>query len=288
MVGAIIDAERRYPEADLHCHTTASDGLLTPWEVVKSASEYGLKAIGITDHDTTSGWEEAERAGSHYGIDVLRGIEINTELAGIEVHILGYEIDADTPILQDKLRQLRDARFNRVYTIVEKLQQLGMAIEKEEVQNIARGESIGRPHIAQALIQRGIVKTIREAFDRYIGQGAPAYVPRYKLSPEEGITLVRAAGGVAVLAHPGINGLATYVPQWIEFGLQGIEVAHSEHTLKIEQEYRELAEHYNLIMTGGSDYHGEARKPGIHLGGWGTAYEVVGKIRRAAHMSNNQ
>jgi predicted metal-dependent phosphoesterase TrpH len=106
------------------------------------------------------------------------------------------------------------------------------------------------------------------------------------LSPEEGIALVRAAGGVAVLAHPGIYGLAGYVPQWIEFGLQGIEVAHSEHTVEIEKEYRELAERHNLIMTGGSDYHGEERKPGVHLGGWGTAYDVVEKIRKASHMSN--
>lgn len=278
MVGAIS----RYPEADLHCHTTASDGLLTPWELVKVASECGLQAIGITDHDTTSAWDEAEKAGIHYGVDILRGVELNTDCMGTEVHILGYEMDPNTLVLQEKLRVLRDARYQRVFTILEKLQSLGIDIQKAEIQKTALGESVGRPHIAQALMNKGIVKTIKEAFDRHIGLGAPAYVPRYKLSPEEGIALVQAAGGVAVLAHPGIHGLWKDIPQWVESGLQGIEVTHSEHSPEDEQQSRELAERYNLIMTGGSDYHGEARKPGIHLGDWGTSYEIVEKIRRIA------
>lgn len=278
----MVVAKSRYPEADLHCHSTASDGLLTPWELVKAAAECGLKAIGITDHDTTSAWDEAEKAGIHYGIDILKGIELNTDHEGTEVHILGYEMDPNTLVFQEQLRVLREARYKRVFTILEKLQSLGIDLHKTEIQKIARGESVGRPHIAQALMNKGIVKTIREAFDRYIGLGAPAYVPRYKLSPEEGITLVREAGGVTVLAHPGVYGLWKDVPQWIESGLQGIEVTHSEHSLEDEKQSRELAERYNLIMTGGSDYHGEERKPGIHLGDWGTSYEVVEKIRRSA------
>ena len=282
----MILGQGRYPEVDLHCHTTASDGLLTPWELVKAASECGLKAVGITDHDTMSGWAEAEKAGDFFGVDILRGIELNTDWSGIEVHILGYEIDPNTSILQEKLQTLRDARFNRMFIILEKLQNLGIEIKESEINQIARGESVGRPHIAQALVNRGIVRTIREAFDCYIGSGAPAYVPRYKLNPEEGIALVREAGGVAVLAHPGVHGLGRGVPQWIEAGLQGVEVSHSEHTVEDEIRCRELAERYNLIMTGGSDFHGEARKPGIHLGDWGTSYAVVEKIRslvRAQH-----
>jgi 3',5'-nucleoside bisphosphate phosphatase len=281
----MFGAKGRYPEVDLHCHTTASDGLLTPWELVKTAAECGLKAVGITDHDTMSGWEEAEKAGIYFGVDILKGIELNTDWSGIEVHILGYELDPHSTVLQDKLRTLRDARLNRMVTILEKLRKLGIYIQESEISQIARGESVGRPHIAQALINRGIVGTIKEAFDCYIGSGGPAYVPRYKLSPEEGIVLVREAGGVAVLAHPGVHCLERGLPLWIDIGLQGVEVSHSEHTPEDEKKYRELAERYNLIMTGGSDYHGEARKPGIHLGGWGTSYEVVDKIRK---MSSHQ
>lgn len=284
----MVGAKNRYPEADLHCHSTASDGLLTPWELVKTAAERRLMAIGITDHDTMSGWDEAVKAGSHYGIDILRGVELNTDYAGIEVHILGYELDPKTCVLQEKLQILRNARYNRVFAILEKLQNLGIDISRTEIQKITVGESVGRPHIAQALVNKGVVQTIKEAFDRYIGLGAPAYVPRYKHSPEEGIALVREAGGVAVLAHPGVHGLSKSIPQWIKSGLQGIEVTHSEHSPEDERHYRELAEQYNLLMTGGSDYHGEVRKPGIHLGDWGTSYEVVEEIRRIAHGQHSQ
>lgn len=284
----MVGAKNRYPEADLHCHSTASDGLLTPWELVKAAAERRLMAIGITDHDTTSGWDEAVKAGSQYGVDVLKGIELNTDYAGIEVHILGYEIDPNTRVLQEKLQILRNARYDRVFAILNKLQDQGIDISRTEIQKITVGESVGRPHIAQALVNKGVVKTIREAFDRYIGFGAPAYVPRYKQSPEEGIALIREAGGVAILAHPGVHGLSKNIPQWIKSGLQGIEVTHSEHSLEDERHYRELAEQYNLLMTGGSDYHGEARKPGIHLGDWGTPYEVVEKIRRIAFGQHSQ
>lgn len=275
-------AKERRPEADLHCHTTASDGSLTPWELVKKAGECGLKAVGITDHDTISGWNEAESAGNAFGVEILKGIELNTDWSGKEVHILGYEINSESTDLLEKLRTLQDARFNRMFKILEKLSDLEIEITASEIHNIARGESVGRPHIAQALIAKGIVKTIKEGFDRFIGAGAPAYVPRYKLSPEEGISLVREAGGVAVLAHPGVYRLEEAVPQWIEIGLQGIEVCHSEHSLEDEHRYRALAKNYGLIMTGGSDFHGEARKPGIHLGDWGTSYEVFKHIRRTA------
>lgn len=272
-------------EVDLHCHTTASDGLLTPWELVKEAAAFGLKGIGITDHDTMSGWSEAERAGKAFGIDILKGIELNTDWHGKEVHILGYEIDPESPAVIEKLRRLQDARLNRMHEIRSKLRNLGIDISLSEIQKIARGESVGRPHIAQVLVNKGIVKTIKEGFDRFIGSGAPAYVPRYKLSPEEGISLVREAGGVAVLAHPGVYRLEEAVPQWIEMGLQGIEVSHSEHSPEDEQRYRELAKNYGLIMTGGSDFHGEARKPGIHLGHWGTSYEVLQHIQ---HLASRQ
>lgn len=282
----MLEVKLRYPEADLHCHTSASDGLLTPWELVKSAAEKGLKAIGITDHDTLSGWKEADLAGKHFGIDIVRGVELNTDWGGVEVHILGYEMNSQVTLIEDKLSELREARFRRVYSIVEKLQDLGVPIQKAEVEKVTKGESVGRPHIAQVLVNKGVVGSIREAFDHYIGAGAPAYVPRYKITPEEAIVLVRKAGGVAVLAHPGIYSLDKGIAQWVNAGLQGIEVCHSEHTKEDEKKYRELAKEYGLLMTGGSDFHGEERKPGVHLGGWGTCYEVVKKIRNIACSHN--
>ncbi|WP_018211476.1 PHP domain-containing protein [Desulfitobacterium hafniense] len=279
------EVKLRYPEADLHCHTSASDGLLTPWELVKQAAECGLKAVGITDHDTLSGWEKAGQAGKHFNVDILRGVELNTEWAGVEVHILGYEMNPQATILEDKLSELREARFKRVYTIIEKLQDLGIPIQKAEVERITKGESVGRPHIAQVLVNKGIVISIAEAFDRYIGTGGPAYVPRLKITPEEGIVLIRKAGGVAVLAHPGIYKLEKGIEQWVKAGLQGVEVSHSEHALEDEKKYRAIAKEYGLLMTGGSDFHGEERKPGVRLGGWGTSYGVVEEIRNLANLA---
>ncbi|OLN33799.1 PHP domain-containing protein [Desulfosporosinus metallidurans] len=265
-------------EADLHCHTTASDGLLTPTELVRTAAELGIKGIGITDHDTIQGWKEAEEAGANYQIQILRGIELNTDWQGKEVHILGYEVDGSSRYLNDKLGRLRKAREQRMLEILDRLKMQGVDLSISEVQQFAQGESIGRPHIAQALVERGYVISIREGFDRYIGMGAPAYVPRYKLTPEEGIELVRAAHGVAVLAHPGVQRLEDGIPSWVEVGLQGIEVLHSEHNSDDERTFRALAKEFDLLTTGGSDFHGEARKPGVKLGHWGVSLEVIQQI----------
>ncbi len=278
--------ELRYPEVDLHCHTTASDGLLTPWELVKCAADLSLKAVGITDHDTLSGWDEAEKAGRIFGVEIIKGVELNTDWAGTEVHILGYEIDPRRTVLQEKLRELREARLKRVYNIINNLQELGIPISKTEVEKVSRGESIGRPHIAQILVEKGVVSSNREAFDRFMVPGAPTYVPRLKITPEEGIALIRQGGGVPVLAHPGIHSIEKGLPQWIKAGLQGIEVSHSEHSYADEKKYRQLAKKHGLIMTGGSDFHGEERKPGVPLGGWGTSYDVVLKLRQIAHMQH--
>ncbi len=272
-------------EADLHCHTTASDGLLTPSEVVKLAQGRGLKAVGITDHDTVQGWQEAERAGQEWGVEILKGIELNTDWQGTEVHILGYELDPDAPNLMERLETLRRAREARMLEIIERLRTLKIALTAEDVRKFASGESIGRPHVAQALMAQGYVESIRDAFERYIGQGAPAYVPRSKLSPEEGIALVHEASGVAVLAHPGVHRLERGIPAWAESGLQGIEVSHSEHSPEDERRCREMATKYGLLMTGGSDFHGEKRKPGVKLGSWGVQMEVVRQIKELAERA---
>lgn len=272
-------------EVDMHCHTTASDGLLTPTELVCLAARIGLKGIGITDHDTIQGWKEAEEAGEKYQIEVLKGIELNTDWKGIEVHILGYELDGTSNYLNDKLKLLRQARENRMLEILELLKKQGIHISVSEIKQYAQGESIGRPHIAQVLVERGYVKSIREGFDRYIGRGGPAYVPRYKMTPEEGINLVREAHGVAVLAHPGVYHLEKSIPGWVEVGLQGIEILHSEHKPDDVTLFRSIADEYQLIMTGGSDFHGEARKPGVKLGHWGMSINVIHQIKELAHFT---
>lgn len=268
-----------FHEADLHCHTTASDGLLTPYELIKAASEIGLKAVGITDHDTVSGWSESIKAGKKFGVEILKGIELNTEWQGTEVHILGYEPDQKSRKFQDKLQELRESRMKRMLKILDRLHNMKIDISVSEIKAIAKGESVGRPHIAQALIQHGHAKTIKEAFDQYIGAEAPAYVPRFKVTPKEGIDLIREAGGIAVLAHPGQHDLGKYIQLWVKEGLQGIEVSHSDHTPEDEQYYREIAQKFHLIMTGGSDFHGEGRKMGVKLGGWGVSFDIVEQIR---------
>lgn len=273
-----MDSEINLYEADLHCHTTASDGLLSPTELVKLAAKLDLKGIGITDHDTIQGWKEAVEAGGNYHVRILKGLELNTEWHGKEVHILGYEVDSSSKVLTDQLRVLRNSREKRMLEILERFKELGMNISVEEVQQFAKGESIGRPHIAQVLIERGYVKNIREGFDLYIGKGAPAYVQRAKLTPEEGIRLIREAKGVAVLAHPGVHGLEEGIPVWVKAGLQGIEVLHPQHNLQDEKRYLEIAQQYRLLPTGGSDFHGEARKPGVNLGGWGVSFDVFQRI----------
>jgi len=270
-------------EADLHCHTTASDGLLSPAELVQLAAKLGLKGIGITDHDTIHGWKEAEETGLNYQVRILKGIELNTDWHGKEVHILGYEVDGSSNYLTDKLGALREAREMRMREILDRFRVLGINISVDEVQQFAQGESIGRPHIAQVLIERGYVRTIQEGFERYLGIGAPAYVPRYKLTTEEGIRLIREARGVAVLAHPGVHRLEEGIPAWVKVGLQGIEVLHSEHTPDDEKRYLKIAQEYRLLATGGSDFHGEAIKPSVNLGGWGVSLDVIEQILDLAH-----
>ncbi|KGK86685.1 histidinol phosphatase [Desulfosporosinus sp. HMP52] len=272
-------------EVDLHCHTTASDGLLTPRELVRMAAEIGLKGIGITDHDTIQGWAEAEEAGVQYKIEVLQGVELNTDWNGQEVHILGYALDNTSAKLNEQLKSLREARELRMQDILKCLATLDIELHDEEVRKLSQGDSIGRPHIAQALVERGIVRDTREAFERYLGRGAPAYVPRYKISTEEGIRLVREAQGVAVLAHPGMQGLDDEIPVWAKMGLQGLEVRHSEHSEEDVRRYAAIAQQYELIMTGGSDFHGEIRKPGVELGEWGVPLTVLRQIQRLSILN---
>ncbi len=255
---------------DLHTHTCVSDGTDTPKELVTKAAKLGLAAVAITDHDSLAGLEEAEIVGKECGIEVIRGCELSVESEKGEVHILGLWIDKDAEKLEKHLVLLRKNRFERNAVIIGKLQDMGLAIEQEDVDLVARGETVGRPHIALALMAKGYVSSVREAFVRYLGVRGKAYVPRELLSMPQALQALQDVNAIISLAHPGLipcddSWLDAYVGKLCEHGLQAIEVYHSEHSKVTQKKYIALAKKYTLALSGGSDYHGHV-KPSIHLG----------------------
>ncbi len=244
-------------KADLHLHTTASDGRLSPKELVSLAAKVGLDIIAITDHDTIDGVEPALAAAKTFSsITVVPGVEINTDVPNGEVHILGYFIDYIDRKLAANLQKLRDSRLGRAQQIIDKLGNLGMKIEWQRVCELAQGGSICRPHIAQALFEKGYVGSEREAFDKYIGHNGPAYVERYKLLPVEAVKLIIDAQGLPVLAHPAdISDLKELVPRLKESGLVGIEIYYRDYRPDVIAELLNIADQYTLVPTGGTDYH---------------------------------
>jgi len=261
--------------ADLHVHTSASDGTSSPAEVVRMAGLAGLRAVAVTDHDTMEGVSAAQDTAASAGIDVLGGVELSTDYDGLEVHVLGYCVDPAEPVFQGYLSAFRNARFTRAENMVNKLRALGVNISLDNVLAQAGAGSVGRPHIARALMAAGQINSMAEAFDRYIGFGKAAYVPRLKYRPEEMIKAVIEAGGVPVLAHPGITCKDDLLLALIEAGLQGLEVAHPQHTREMERHYRELCRSHGLIATGGSDFHGTGVAGHGFLGEAVTPYETV-------------
>lgn len=257
--------------ADLHAHTTASDGDRSPTELVQYAKALGLQAIAITDHDTVDGVEEALEAGKRYGLDVVPGIEISAVIPKGQCHLLGFFVDHRNSILQERLAVLREARDTRNRALIRRLNQMGIPITLESVAKEAKGDLLARPHFAKVMVQLGVVSTVQEAFDRYLADGVLPGISKEKLSTEEAIALIHQAGGVAVLAHP--NNLKR-PPQEIEteikrlqgFGLDGIEARYSAHTTEDTRRYLELAQRLNLLTSGGSDFHGFSVKPNVHLG----------------------
>ncbi len=240
---------------DLHIHTSASDGVYTPSEVVRAAAARELRAIAITDHDTTAGIDEALEEAQGTTLHVIPGIELSAEWGLEETHILGYYLDYHNEALQRKLEILRDARRDRARRMVERLAGLDMPLRWQRVIDIAGNSSaFGRPHIAQALREKGYVASINEAFERYIGLGGPAYVSRYKLTPVEAIEIITSAGGLPVLAHP--RGQAPILRGLVEAGLVGLEAYYPNYSMEDSERLARLAQNYNLIPTGGTDFHG--------------------------------
>ena len=265
---------------DLHTHTTASDGKLTPTQLVQLAKKVGLVAVAITDHDTVEGIEEALQAGRRFGIEVVPGIELSTRYEDKDIHILGYFIDHRDREFRDALKRFQNIRLERAKRMVEKLKELGIEISIEDVLRFAKNAaSIGRPHVAQAIVSRGYAHDIQDAFDKFIAHDRPAYVPKFKLNTLDGIEFIRRAGGVPVIAHPGLSTDPDFVEYLAKKRLiSGIEVWHPEHTPEHVKIYYEIAERYRLIKTGGSDFHGTPDKP--KLGESAVAYVSLAALKR--------
>jgi len=272
---------------DLHTHSLYSDGTFSPSELIALAAERGLDVVALTDHDTVAGLPEAFEAGLRHGVEVVPGVELSTVRGGEGVHLLCYFADPTEPVFAAELQRLRDDRYRRGERMVEKLQELGYPISFERVQEIAEGGNIIRPHVAQALVEAGVVPTVKAAFsDELIGSGGRAYVEKHALHPIEAIALVRNTGGVCVLAHPGTWREAAPVPdavieELVAAGLDGLEVAHPEHTPELEAHFRAMAVERGLVRTGSSDCHGMRYDP-VRLGSRTTEPEQLDLLKARA------
>ena len=243
-------------KADLHVHTTASDGLLSPEDVVKWAAHKKLSAIAITDHDTIKGIQPAALICKQYNVEVIPGIEFSSEHMDEEIHILGYYIDYNKDWLKIKLDEMYESRYIRAIKMIDKLKGIGINITLEQVKSIAESGTIGRPHIARAMQENGYIENMKEAFNKYIGKGGPAYVERYRIRCQEAIDIIKQLGGVPVLAHPGLINKKDCIKDIVGMGIEGIEVYHTKHDGKIIRDALKLAAERKLLITGGSDCHG--------------------------------
>jgi len=273
---------------DLHVHSNASDGSLTPTELVRHARQVGLEAIALTDHDTTAGLEEAATEGKRQGVVVIPGIELSVEMKGGTFHLLGFGV-RETPELCGVLRQFIQGREDRNQRILEKLGELGMRITTEELEAEVPGEAPGRPHIARLMVKKGYVPDYQTAFDQYLKKGAPAYQDRLRLPDREAIRLIQDAGGIPVMAHPfsmklDDEGFEKYVKELVGYGLSGIEAYYTKHSQRQTSFYLSVARGHGLLVTGGSDFHGVS-KPRITIGvGYGDLeipYELYEDLKRA-------
>ncbi len=272
---------------DLHTHTTASDGTLPPRELVRLAARHGVRVLAVTDHDSTDGLAEAvQAAAEHPPLTIVPGLEINCDVEGAEVHVLGYLVDHEAEWFQAFLREQRAERVARVHRIAERLGELGLPIDPAEVLALAGRGAAGRPHVAQVMVRRGYVASVREAFDRYLRADGPAAVSRRRLTPVEAVAVIRKAGGVPVLAHPGLAHRDDLIPDLVQAGLMGLEAWYAEHSAAQTAGYLELCRRFDLVATGGSDYHGpqsgRANPPGtpaVPIRAWEALRERAARVR---------
>jgi predicted metal-dependent phosphoesterase TrpH len=273
------------PGYDLHSHSDRSDGTLAPAEVMRLAASRDLAGVALTDHDTFDGLTEAATEAADIGIELVPGIEFSAEYDGASLHILGYWVDPDDPAIETELLRLTATRFRRGEMIVQKLRELGFDVSLDRVLELAGGEAIARPHIAEAMVEAGIVADEQEAFDRYISDDGLAYVPKHALPPSEALRLIGQAGGVCVLAHPGMwRGTGTVpdtlVEEMAEGGMVGLEVFHPDHDDAMRAEYAALAARLDLVPTSSSDCHGE--RYGFRMGQERTDGETFAELKRRA------
>jgi predicted metal-dependent phosphoesterase TrpH len=271
--------------ADLHLHTNFSDGTFTPEELVLQAQKNGLSCIALTDHDTVEGCERAAAAAAKVKMEFIAGTELTAEHDDTELHVLGYFLDTQNKKLLKEISKFQTVRQSRIQEMVARINEMGIPLEAESVFALANCKSPGRPHVARAMIKAGLVKNLDEAFDRFLKKGRPAWVPKSKISALEAIELVHQAGGLAVMAHPGLNRTDEIIPALVDAGMDGIECFHTKHSTSMSERYLEIADKYNLLVTGGSDCHGFSKNKPL-IGTVRLPYEHIEKLKesRAARI----
>ena len=264
---------------DLHMHTYFSDGQHSPEELILKVKEAGIDIIAVTDHDTVDGLPEAIEAGKKYGVEVIPGLEISSDIRDREVHLLAYFFNPANKELEEYLKFFRAERIKRAVIIIQKLKELGLVIELEEVMELARNSAVGRPHIAKVLVKNGLVSNYFEAFSKYIGNGCPAYERKVHVSPRSAFKIISDAGGLSFIAHPGHLPDAIMV-ELIEAGLDGIEVVHPSHNEARQEFYRGVVDQYFLLECGGSDYHGGKKNDEGVFGAYTVSLDIVENMRK--------
>ena len=266
--------------ADLHLHTQFSDGTFTPEELVLNAQNKGLACIALTDHDTVEGCARAAAACANVLMEFISGAELTAEHDDTEVHVLGYFLDTHNAVLLERLAKFQVDRQNRIHEMCAALNKVGIPLKADAVFALANCKSPGRPHVARTLVKEKLIGNLDEAFEKYLKKGRPAWVPKTKMSALESVELIHQAGGLAVMAHPGLNRTDEIIPGLVKAGLDGIECFHTKHSTVMSERYLEIAEHHHLLVTGGSDCHGFSKKAPL-IGTVRLPYDHVERLKAA-------
>jgi predicted metal-dependent phosphoesterase TrpH len=264
--------------ADLHLHTQFSDGTFTPEELAGHGARLGFAALALTDHDSVEGCARMAAACAAAGIEFIPGAELTAEHNDTELHVLGYFLDTQNQKLLAEIAKFQAVRQNRIREMVARINEMGVPLEADSVFALANCKSPGRPHVARALVKAGLVSNLDEAFERFLKKNRPAWVPKAKVSALEGIDLIHQAGGLAVMAHPGLNRTDEVIPALVDAGLDGIECFHTKHSTAMSERYLEIAEKFHLLVTGGSDCHGFSKGKPL-IGTVKLPYEHVEKLK---------
>ena len=267
--------------ADLHLHTYFSDGTYGPEELAAHAEKHGLKAVALTDHDTMEGCERAATACRERGIEFIPASELTAELNDVELHLIGYFLDAANEKLRRELAVFQQVRQQRIHEMAARLRRIGIPLQAETVFTLANCRAPGRPHVARALVQEKLCGSLDEAFERFLKKGKPAWVPKFKMSALQAIELIHQAGGLAVMAHPGLNRTDEVIPALVKAGLDGIECFHTKHSTAVTEHYLQIAEKYYLLVSGGSDCHGMSKGKPL-IGTIRIPYVYVQRLKDAA------